>query len=168
MTHIRHAIPSDLRDILEITNREIICGTAFWMTVPRTYEEQVQWFEARQAAGYPVFVAVNENQKILGYASYGSFRPYDGYKYTVEHSVYVDPAAQGQGLGKQLMQKIINYAENHQVHAMVAGITDGNIASIRLHEWFGFKRAGVLPQTGIKFDQWLDLLFMYKILTPSS
>lgn len=95
MTNIRHAIPSDLRGILEITNHEIVNGTAFWMTIPRTYQEQVQWFEAREKAGYPVFVAVDEAQKVLGFASYGSFRAYDGYKYTVEHSVYVSPHAQG-------------------------------------------------------------------------
>lgn len=165
MTNIRHAIPSDLRGILEITNHEIVNGTAFWMTIPRTYQEQVQWFEAREKAGYPVFVAVDEAQKVLGFASYGSFRAYDGYKYTVEHSVYVSPHAQGKGLGKALLKNLISYAQNHKVHAMIAAITDGNTASIRLHEWFGFKHSGVLPQTGIKFDKWLDLLFMYKILT---
>lgn len=164
MINIRHAIISDLRDILEITNNEIINGTAFWMTIPRTYQEQIQWFEAREKANYPVLVAVDEAQKVLGFASYGSFRPYDGYKHTVEHSVYISPQSQGKGVGKALLKDLISYAQNHNVHTMIAAITEGNIASIRLHEWFGFKHGGVLPQTGIKFDQWLNLLFMYKIL----
>lgn len=164
MIQIRNALITDLNSILEIVNREIIYGTAFWMTKVRTYDEQLVWFENHEKEGFPIFVAVNEQQKILGFATYGHFRAYDGYKHTVEHSVYLIPEAQGRGLGKKLMKHLMNYACQNNVHVMVAAITANNQASIRLHEWFGFKHAGILPQTGIKFEKWLDLLFMYKII----
>lgn len=167
MIQIRHALITDLNSILEIVNREIIYGTAFWMTKVRTYDEQLVWFKNHEKEGFPIFVAVNEQQKILGFATYGHFRAYDGYKHTVEHSVYLIPEAQGRGLGKKLMKHLMNYACQNNVHVMVAAITANNQASIRLHEWFGFKHAGILPQTGIKFEKWLDLLFMYKIINSN-
>lgn len=166
MIQIRHALISDLDSILDIVNHEIVYGTALWMTQIRTYDEQLEWFKTHEKAGFPIFVATNEHQKILGFATYGHFRAYDGYKHTVEHSVYLIPEAQGRGLGKQLMQHLVDNASKNGIHVMIAAITANNQASIRLHEWFGFKHAGILPQTGIKFDQWLDLLFMYKILNP--
>lgn len=164
MIQIRNALISDMQGILEIVNHEILNGTAYWMIKLRSYEEQIKWFQHHEEAGFPIYVAIDEKQDVLGFATYDQFRPYDGYKYTVEHSVYVKPSAQGKGIGKRLMERLLTYAEHHNVHAMVAGITATNHASVRLHEWFGFKKAGILPQTGIKFNQWLDLLFMYKIM----
>lgn len=164
IVQIRHAIPSDVKAILEITNHEIINGTAFWMNTPRTLEEQQEWFKGREKAGFPVFVATDSSQNILGFASYGAFRAYEGYKHTVEHSIYITPSAQGKGIGRQLLERLISYASSHGVKVMVAAITADNHSSVRLHEGFGFKTSGILPQTGIKFDKWLDLLFMYKLL----
>ncbi len=167
MIQIRHALISDLKTILTIINHEIIYGTAFWMTKTQTQDEQLEWFKNHKKENFPIFVAVDEKQQILGFATYNHFRAYDGFKHTVEHSIYLIPEAQNKGLGKQLMQHLINYATQHHIHVMIAAITADNQASIRLHEWFGFKNGGILPQTGLKFNKWLDLLFMYKILNSS-
>ncbi|CAK7192287.1 L-methionine sulfoximine/L-methionine sulfone acetyltransferase [Commensalibacter sp. Nvir] len=167
MIQIQKATLSDLESILHLTNQEIVNGTAFWMTTPRSYQEQMTWFTACQKANLPILIARNQNQNVLGYASYGPFRAYDGYKHTVEHSLYIDPSAQRQGIGKRLLEKLMHCAKANQVHVMVACIAENNIASIKLHEGLDFKVAGVLPEIGIKFNKWLNLLFMYKILTPN-
>lgn len=164
MISIRHANENDMEAILQICNHEIIQGTAFWMVTPRTLNEQRTWFQSREEANLPVFVAVDEKQTIVGYGSYGPFRAYDGFRHTVEHSVYVTPSAHGKGVGTMLLKALITYAERSHVHAMIACITGGNMASIRLHEQAGFKHGGLLPEVGQKFGEWLDLVFMYKII----
>ena len=105
-----------------------------------------------------------EGETVLGFATYGDFRPFAGYALTVEHSVYVDPAAQGRGLGGALLRALVNRAREAGLHVMVAGIEASNTASIALHQREGFQNAGVLRQVGRKFGRWLDLLFMQKFL----
>ncbi|MNQ95519.1 N-acyltransferase YncA [compost metagenome] len=122
------------------------------------------WLAERTAAGFPVLVALNAQGEVLGYASYGTWRSIEGFRHTVEHSVYVRGDQRGQGLGPALMQALIERARQAGLHVMVAAIESGNAASIRLHERLGFVTTGQMPQVGRKFGRWLDLTFMQLML----
>ena len=105
----------------------------------------------------------------MGFGSYGAFRAWPGYKYTVEHSIYVDGKFRGRGLGKLLLQEVIGCARNQNYHVLVGAIDSQNAVSIKLHERFGFVHAGTIRQAGFKFGRWLDLVFYQLILeTPSA
>ncbi|MBO1361666.1 N-acetyltransferase [Acetobacter sacchari] len=160
----RPATTEDVADILWLTNQAINETTAIWVSTPMTLEQRLSWFEQRQRDGFPVIIA-EENGKTLGFASYGAFRPYEGYVHTVEHSVYVHPESQGKGVGRALLDTLIAEAQRAGLHVMVAAITADNAASIALHERCGFEHAGVMPEVGTKFGGWLDLLFMYRRLS---
>ena len=163
---IRDALAADLPDILRITNDAILNTTAVWHVTPATLEARTQWWQERVARGFPVLVAETAlgPATVAGFASYGDFRPFAGYAATVEHSIYVDPSAQGQGIGRTLLAALIDRATQDGHHVMVGGIEAGNAASVALHRKAGFVEAGVLREVGRKFDRWLDLLFMQKIL----
>lgn len=158
---IRDATEADLPRILGITNEAIVNTTAVWSIKPATLDARRAWLMERQSRGFPVLVADREGV-VLGFASYGDYRPWDGYLHTVEHSVYVHPDAQGQGLGRALLEALLERAELQGKHVMVAGIEASNAASIALHRRVGFEEAGQLRQVGRKFGRWLDLLFMQK------
>jgi L-amino acid N-acyltransferase YncA len=161
---LRDATHADLPRILEITNDAILRTTAIWSLEPTTLEERRAWFDARRERGYPVLVATDPEGLVLGFASYGEFRPRAGYRHTVEHSLYVDAALRGRGIGSALLAALIERARADGHHAMVAGIDGENHGSIRLHERFGFRAAGRLHEVGRKFDRWLDLVFMERRL----
>lgn len=163
MPEIRDATEADLPGILAIFNQAICETTAVWHLEPATLEARRQWLLERQGRNLPVLVAA-EGEAILGFASYGDFRPFAGYALTVEHSVYVAPDAQGRGLGSALLRALVERARAAGLHVMVAGIEASNAASIHLHRRAGFQEAGVLRQVGRKFERWLDLLFMQKFL----
>lgn len=114
----------------------------------------------RQRTGYPVLVAQSDSGEVLGYATFGEWRAFDGYRHTVEHSVYVLSNQRGGGIGRALMIQLIERAKDLGKHVMVAGIEAGNTASIRLHEKLGFENVGLLSEVGTKFGNWLDLAFM--------
>ncbi|MFE3838726.1 GNAT family N-acetyltransferase [Pseudogemmobacter sonorensis] len=97
---------------------------------------------------------------VAGYAAFGPWRAFDGYRATVEHSVYVDPAFRGRGLARALMQALIAEARAQGRHVMVAAIEAGNAPSIALHRSLGFGHEALMPEVGQKFGRWLDLLFM--------
>lgn len=129
----------------------------------------VAWFDAKQKGGYPVLGIEDKGGKLLAFGSYGSFRAWPAYKYTVEHSVYVHKDYRGQGLGLLIMQALIAAARQNNVHAMMGGIDATNEGSIALHERLGFKHVGTLPEVGFKFGRWLDLSFYQLLLdTPAS
>lgn len=155
---IRPAIESDLALILEIYNHAIIHTTAVYDYKPHTLEMRKKWLQEKQEKRYPVLVADVETQ-IAGFASYGPFRPWAAYKYSVEHSVYVHPSYRRQGIARSLMKSLIQVAQVNHVHTMIAGIDALNSISIQLHKDLGFKDAGCLKQVGFKFGQWLDLQF---------
>jgi L-amino acid N-acyltransferase YncA len=163
MTTIRDATEADLADILAITNQAIHETVAVWTITPATLESRRAWFLDRLARGYPVLVAQSEAE-VIGFASFGDFRPWDGYLHSVEHSLYVAPGFQGRGAGRALLDALIGRASAMGKHVMIGGIEAENVASIRLHRSAGFVAAGTLRQVGRKFDRWLDLLFMQKIL----
>ncbi|MFT9366140.1 MAG: N-acetyltransferase family protein [Gluconobacter sp.] len=165
---IRKASEDDLPAILRITNDAIEHTDALWITTPFTLDQRRQWFEDRLAHGYPVLVAVDTAGEVMGYGSYGSFRSYEGYARTVEHSVYVSPLYQRRGIGRALLFTLIEHAKHAGFHVMVAGITADNVASVAMHRDFGFQACGILPQVGRKRDRWLDLLFMTLCLNDMS
>ena len=160
---IRDATEADLPRILEITNEAIANTKAVWSIKPATLEARRTWLLERQGRGFPVLVA-DQGGVVLGFASYGDYRPWDGYLHTVEHSIYVHPYAQGRGLGRALLAALVERAEMHGKHVMVGGIEASNAASIALHRRMGFAEAGQLREVGRKFGRWLDLLFMQKML----
>ena len=156
---LRAATAQDAAGIALIYNDSVANTTAIWNDVQVDVANRAAWIAERQAQGFPVFVAV-EGEAVLGYASYGPWRPHDGYRRTVEHSVYVSAQARGQGLGVTLMEALIGAAKAQGLHVMVAGIDASNAVSIRLHERLGFAQTGMLPQVGMKFGRWLDLAFL--------
>ena len=110
--------------------------------------------------GQRLLVAVDQGDTVVGYASFGDWRPFDGYRHTVEHSVYVRSDQRGGGIGRALMLTLIERARGLGKHVMVAGVEAGNEGSLRLHELLGFEHAGTLRQVGTKFGAWLDLTFL--------
>ncbi len=160
---IRPALDADIPTILAIFNDAILNTTAVWSLTPATLDQRRAWMAERQAKGMPVLVAELDGVPV-GFASYGEFRPWEGYRHSVEHSIYVDAAMRGQGIGRALLAVLLEDAKRCGKHMMVAGIDAENTASIRLHASFGFEEAGCLRQVGRKFDRWLDLLFMQKRL----
>jgi len=149
--------------ILEIFNEAIVNSTALYDYQARSMESMVGWFNAKEAGGFPVIGAF-ENDELLGFASYGTFRAWPAYKYTVEHSVYVHKVHRGKKIGLALMQELIAAARQQEYHIMVGGIDLTNIGSIALHEKLGFTHAGTIKQAGFKFGRWLDLGFYQLIL----
>jgi len=164
--NIRDAAEADLPGILAIYNDAVENTTAIWNETLVDLANRRAWLAERNAAGFPVLVAVNDAGQVLGYASYGTWRTIEGFRHTVEHSVYVSGDQRGQGLGPALMQALIERARQAGLHVMVAAIERENTASIRLHERLGFVTTGQMPQVGRKFGRWLDLTFMQLILTP--
>jgi L-amino acid N-acyltransferase YncA len=160
---IRDALLQDQAGILEIYNDAVVNTTSVWNETPRSFAEQVQWFEAKKASGFPVLVAV-EGDEVAGFCSYGPFRPWYGYRFTVEGSIYVASHHRRKGIARQSLATLLTRAQAQGLHAIVAGIEAENLASIRLHEEAGYQIAGRLPQVGMKFGRWLDLIFMQRLL----
>ncbi len=161
---ILDATQADLPAILAIYNDAVEHTTAIWNESQVDLANRQAWLAERHAAGFPVLVAHDDAGSVVGYASYGTWRAIQGFRHTVEHSVYVRSDQRGQGLGPLLMQALIERAKHAGLHVMVAAIESGNSASIRLHERLGFVTTGQMPQVGRKFDRWLDLTFMQLML----
>ncbi|WP_413990611.1 N-acetyltransferase family protein [Labrys okinawensis] len=156
---VRPAIEADLPGILGIYNDAVLHTTAIWNWNRVDLANRKAWFEARAKQNYPILVAGAPGE-VLGYASYGDWRPFDGYRYTVEHSVYVAQEARGRGIGASLLEALITKAREGGKHIMLGGIEAGNVASLALHRRFGFVETGRMPEVGQKFGKWLDLVFM--------
>ena len=157
---IRDAVAADIPGITDIYNHAVVHTAAIWNDQVVDVANRAAWHADRVRQGYPLLVAVDENDAVLGYATFGDWRPHDGYRHTVEHSVYVRFDARGRGIGEALMRALIARARAIGKHAMVAGIEAGNTTSIRLHRKLGFAEVGLLPQVGMKFGRWLDLAFL--------
>lgn len=156
---IRDATEADLPGIMDIYNDAVVNTTAIWNEAVVDLANRKAWFDARRERGFPVLVALRGKQ-VIGYASYGDWRAFDGYRHTVEHSVYVRKDTRGTGTGGKLMKALIDRAAFNGVHVMIAGIEAENTASIKLHEKFGFRVVGRFSEVGIKFGRWLDLTCM--------
>ena len=160
---IRNATPADAPAIAAIYNDAVRNTTAIWNEVEIDAANRVAWMQARQAAGLPVLVLEEEGEAV-GYASYGPFRAFDGYRGTVEHSVYVRSDLRGGGRGRGLMEALITHARAAGYHVRVGAIEAGNAGSIALHRKLGFTHVGTMPQVGQKFGRWLDLALLQLVL----
>lgn len=145
--------------ILEILNEAIVNSTALYDYVPRAPQTMASWFATKRANGFPIVGAVDAAGRLLGFASWGTFRTFPAYKYTVEHSVYVHVEHRGRGLSKRLMNELIRRARAAQLHVLVGCIDASNTASINLHKRLGFTHSGTFAQVGFKFGRWLDVAF---------
>lgn len=155
--------------ILSIFNDAILNSTALYDYKARTLESMATWFAAKRKGNYPVIGVISNNGELLGFASYGVFRGWPAYKYSVEHSVYVSASHRGKGIGKRLLQQIIEEATRQDYHVLIGGIDAQNTVSIALHKSLGFQCAGTIRQAGFKFGRWLDLEFYQMILnTPTN
>ncbi len=162
--HIRDAVAADLPAILDIYNEVIATSTAVYRDDPVDLANRRAWFDERGARGFPILVAVDDAGTLLGFASFGPFRDWPGYRHTVEHMVHIHASARGQGLGRTLIEALLPRASAMGMHVMVAGIDADNAASIRLHEKLGFETTAHMREVGTKFGRWLDLVFMQKTL----
>ena len=159
----RAAAEADLPATLAIYNDAVVNTTAIWNDDIVDLDNRRAWFAARSAQGYPVLVAEADGA-VLGYASYGDFRPFQGYRFTVENSIYVAAEARGRGAGAKLLAALIDHASAAGKHVMVAGIASDNAVSLRLHERQGFVETARMPELGFKFGRFLDLVFLQKRL----
>lgn len=162
--HDRHAAA-----MLAIFNDAILNTTAIYDYQPRSLEWMRSWFDAKASGNFPIIGIENDAGELMGFASYGLFRAWAAYKYSVEHSVYVDARFRRRGVGFRLLQELIAAAEGQEYHLLIGGIDATNAASIRLHERLGFGHCGTFREVGYKFGRWLDLAFYQRTLrTPTT
>ncbi len=160
---IRPATEQDIPAITAIFNEAVVNSNAIWTEKQDSETERLAWMQARLALGYPVLVAV-EGATVLGYGTFGDFRAFPGYRYSVEHSVYIHADHRGRGLGRVIVDALVVAAAALGKHIMIAGIDGGNPASLRLHAQAGFVEVARMPEVGRKFGRWLDLVFMQRVL----
>lgn len=155
---IRLAEQIDLQGILDIYNDAIIHTTAIYSYKPHTLDMRQAWFQQKLEDGYPVFVYEWDGQ-VAGFATYGPFRPWPAFKYSIEHSIYVGKHFRKKGIATSLMKHLINDATEKEYKTMIGGIDADNLQSIAMHEKFGFVHAGTIQKAGYKFGRWLNLAF---------
>lgn len=160
---IRPATEQDIPAITAIFNEAVANSNAIWTEKQDSEAERLGWMKARQALGYPVLVAA-EGPVVLGYGTFGDFRAFPGYRYSVEHSVYIHAEHRGRGLGRIIVDELVATAIALGKHVMIAGIDGGNPASLRLHAQAGFVEVARMPEVGRKFGRWLELVFMQRVL----
>ena len=160
---IRAYKTEDTQAILKILNYNILYSTSLYDYEIRSYEQQKTILKDKINKGFPVIVA-ELNGEVAGFGMYSEFRFREAYKFTVEHSVYVNEDFQGKGIGKLVLQELIDLARKQKLHTMIAVIDSENQKSVEFHEKFGFETVGVFKECGFKFDRWLNTVFMQLIL----
>jgi|SRR5436309_3122526 len=161
---IRVSSDADVAAITEIYAHHVRHGTASFEIDPPDVEEMGRRRLAIEARGLPYIVAESDNV-VVGYAYAGPYRSRVAYRFTVENSIYVHPGHLGRGVGRALLSKLIDACQECGCRQMVAIIGDSsNVASVRLHEKFGFRHVGVLQAVGFKFERWLDTVLMQRSL----
>ena len=159
----RPAVEEDLRVILEIMNDAILHTTSVYDYTTRSMEYVEKWFAQKKTDGMPVLV-IGEPGEAKGYGSFGIFRAWAAYRFSVEHSIYIHKNSRGGGLGKQLLTDLIAEARGGGYHTMIAGVDAANKKSIDFHRNAGFEEVGRFREVGFKFNRWLDLVFMQRML----
>ena len=160
-----HCGPEHLDAIRAIFNHAIAHSTALYEDEPRSVEFMQSWLAAKQKGGHPVLGVLSGDGILVGFATYGPFRPHPGYRYTVEHSIYIDVRYRGQGLGKQFLQRLIAAATDQGHHMLIGVIDADNTASIRLHERHHFSACAHIREAGFKFGRWLDVVMYQRVLS---
>jgi len=162
MIIIRTATENDIQPMLDIYNEVIKNSTAVFQYDPHTLEMRKEWFAKKHEENHPVFIA--EENEVVGFSTFGQFRNWQAYKYSVENSVYVKADQRGKGIGKLLLKPLIDAAKELELHTIIAGIVADNEASIALHKQFGFVEVAHFKEVGYKFNRWLDLKFLQLML----
>ncbi|AJE48080.1 GNAT family N-acetyltransferase [Celeribacter indicus] len=163
-TYLRVATAGDAPALRAIMAPVIAETTASFSSEERSEADWIAMISDRLARGRAFYVAELAGE-VVGYATYDQFRPgNNGYRFTMEHTVYLNDRAQGQGLGRILMLTIEEHAREAGHHSMIGAIDGDNKASIAFHRALGYRKAGTVPQAGFKFGRWLDVLFMQKFL----
>ena len=157
--NIRPYKTDDTQAILDIVNHNILHSTSLYDYNIRSYEQQKTILEEKINKNFPVIVAELDGI-VVGFGMYSEFRFREAYQFTVEHSVYVSEDFHGNGVGKQLLQELINLARKQKIHTMIGVIDSENQGSVVFHEKFGFKTLGIIKESGYKFDRWLDSVLM--------
>ncbi len=160
---IRDARDNDLPEILGIYNDVILTTTAIYDETVSTLEQRRAWFDARRSQGLPVLVG-EEAGEVIGFSSFGEWRARWGYRFTVEHSVHVRADRRGRGYGGALIEALFPRAASMNMHMMIGHIDSAATASLRLHEKLGFERVGFYREVAQKFDRWLDLVAVQKVI----
>jgi len=160
---LRAATVEDTPAILDIYNHQVLTSTATFDLVPRTLEEQRSWLTERSGA-HVVLVAVGDGGELAGFGALSPYRERAGYATTVEDSVYVAESHQGRGVGRLLLEALVERARSHGFHALMAKIVGGHEASIGLHRTCGFELVGREREVGRKFGRWLDVVLMERLL----
>lgn len=160
---IRKAERSDVPAMRKIFNEVLRNTNSIYREEEVTLEERYAWFDEKIDHGFPIFGAY-EGDQLIGYAGYGTFRAAQGYRKSVELTIYVDVAHRGSGVGSKLMQTIIEHAKVDGYHVMIGAIDAANQQSIEFHKRFGFIEVARMPEVALKNDQWLTLVFMQKLL----
>jgi phosphinothricin acetyltransferase len=163
---IRDAVVGDLPAITDLFNVLIPTTTVGYRDDVATAAEMASWFDDRRAAGHPVLVAVDDDLggAVVGYVCWSTFRSWPGYRHTAELTIHVDGSCHGRGVGRALMEALLEEARRRDIHVLVAGIDSANVASIAFHERLGFTEVARMPEVGRKFDRWLDLVLMQRIV----
>ena len=164
---MRDAVEADLPAISDLYNALIPTTTVAWTETPESLEDRIAWFAARTGDGDATVVAATEDGTIIGYAAFGPFRDntkWPGYRTTVEHTIHVAGDWHGRGVGRGLMDALVERARAQGMHVMVGALDGANEPSIRFHEAIGFEVVARLPEVGRKFGRWLDLVLVQRML----
>ena len=157
---IRPTVAADLPFVTAIYDHAVRFGTATFELIPPDLTEMTRRFDALMDGGFPYLVAALEG-RVVGYAYAGAYRPRPAYRFTVENSVYLEPAIHRRGVGLQLLQRLIAESESRGYRQMIAVIGDSaNAGSIGVHTRCGFQMIGTHPNVGFKFGRWLDTVMM--------
>jgi phosphinothricin acetyltransferase len=163
---IRDATEDDLETILALNNRLVPVDATVWTERLETVEERRAWFEHKQADGWPVVVA-DLDGRVVGFATCGEFRDnakWEGYRFTAELTIHVDPACHGNGVGRSLMAALVERARAAGLHTLIAAVDGANEGSIRFHERLGFVETARMPELGFKFGRWHDLVLLQRVV----
>jgi L-amino acid N-acyltransferase YncA len=160
---IRLAKRTDVPSMREIFNEVLRNSNSIYREEEVTLEERYAWFDEKLEHGFPIFGAY-EGDHLIGYAGYGTWRAAQGYRKSVELTIYVDQKFRGVGIGSALMKTIIDHAKTDGYHVMIGAIDAANQQSIEFHKRFGFVVVARMPEVALKNDQWLTLVFMQKLL----
>ncbi|MBE0393294.1 GNAT family N-acetyltransferase [Flavobacterium sp. PL002] len=160
---LRNYKTEDTQAILDIINYNILHSTALYDYNIRSYAAQLEMLEDKVKKGFPVIIAELDGA-VAGFGMYGEFRFKEAYKFTVEHSVYVNNDIHGKGIGKLLLLELIAIAKKQGIHTMIAVIDSENQSSVDFHEKYGFETVGLIKESGWKFERWLHSVFMQLIL----
>ncbi|MEO6784031.1 MAG: N-acetyltransferase family protein [Bradyrhizobium sp.] len=165
---IRPATAADLPAITEIYDHAVRHGTATFELTPPDLAEMTRRFGMLRDGGYPYLAAASDG-RVIGYAYAGAYRPRPAYRFTVENSIYLQPAIHRRGIGMQLLQRLIAESEERGYRQMIAVIGDSaNAGSIGVHTRCGFQMVGTHPSVGFKFGRWLDTVMMQRALGDSA